>query len=231
MYYLELYGLPFIVSKYFSGKINRRLSKRLDLIFILILISCISSQSSFRNKLTFSETGINHPVLNSSHVVKQEVVKKDVVDENIIPIVKPSSVVQETIIYSFLNQHPTLNRKELVALSTALYCEARGETLQGMEMVADVIRNRVNNKHFPNNYDGVVRQHKQFSCITHNRMLDNVSINNIIDIKSYNRALEVSKRVLEGTLPRMTMNALYYHTNTVMPYWARHYKYSHAILG
>ena len=53
--------------------------------------------------------------------------------------------------------------RERILLARTLYGEARGEGPEGMEAVANSIRNRVHNTNYPPNYTGVIRQPKQYS--------------------------------------------------------------------
>lgn len=49
-------------------------------------------------------------------------------------------------------------------LALCVWREARGESLRGKQLVADVIRNRVNDHRWPHSYRDVVLQPKQFSA-------------------------------------------------------------------
>ena len=50
-------------------------------------------------------------------------------------------------------------------LSRIIFAEARGENRTEKESVADVIKNRVNSKKFPNTYEKVIKQPYQFSSL------------------------------------------------------------------
>lgn len=52
---------------------------------------------------------------------------------------------------------------EKLLMARTLYGEARGEGPEGMEAVANSIRNRVHNSNYPPNYTGVIRKPKQYS--------------------------------------------------------------------
>lgn len=113
-----------------------------------------------------------------------------------------------------------VDETELLALSSTLYCEARGEPWIGMASVADTIRNRVKSKMFPNTYLGVTTQHKQFSCVrNHSNLLANVHIRDTAEKVRFRKIIHLAARAINGDLPRVTSNALFYHTTTVYPYW------------
>lgn len=56
----------------------------------------------------------------------------------------------------------TLSEREIVALT--IYGEARGEPVEGQIAVGCVIRNRVRDKRWPDDFRGVCLQPSQFSC-------------------------------------------------------------------
>ena len=53
---------------------------------------------------------------------------------------------------------PAPNTSELICLAKNIYFEARAESVQGKMAVANVTKNRVESKDFPNSYCGVVKQ-------------------------------------------------------------------------
>ena len=52
----------------------------------------------------------------------------------------------------------------LFALALCVWREARGESMRGKRLVAQVIRNRVEDPRWPDDYVGVITQPKQFSA-------------------------------------------------------------------
>ena len=52
-------------------------------------------------------------------------------------------------------------------LATAVYFEARGESLEGQLAVARVVMNRASSERYPPDWCGVVKQHAQFSFVRH----------------------------------------------------------------
>ena len=120
---------------------------------------------------------------------------------------------------------PPSRQREVLALASTLYCEARGEPWLGVEYVADTIRNRVNSNMFPNTYYDVVTQHKQFSCVNNKvDLAGNVEIHNDEEANKYREIIMLANRVIDNRLPRMTYNALFYHTKKVNPLWSNAYE-------
>jgi len=160
------------------------------------------------------------PNVTATRTATVPVPKHKQVMRNTLLLVVPAS----SVFISEFDKYPDVSAVELAALSTTLYCEAGGEKLQGIYMVADTIRNRVHSKMFPNTYYGVTTQRKQFSCVRDTiNMFRNVLIRNTIDERVYKTMMRVAYDTIKGKLPKMTSNALFYHTNRVNPYWAKRY--------
>ena len=113
---------------------------------------------------------------------------------------------------------------QLMCLATAVFFEARGEPIDGKELVANVIINRVYHSSYPDSVCDVVNQSKQFSY-THDGMSDNP-----LDYNSYHDSIawEESKEVAEYVLDNGVVNPyiLMYHADYVEPYWVSHYSFS-----
>ena len=113
---------------------------------------------------------------------------------------------------------------QLLCLATAIFFEARGEPIDGQELVANVVLNRVNHQSYPDTVCGVVNQRKQFSY-THDGMSDNP-----LDYKGYQDkiAWELSKDLAKDILDNGVFNPyiLMYHNTSVEPYWVDHYEVS-----
>lgn len=106
-------------------------------------------------------------------------------------------------------------------LSEALYFEARGETVQGMFAVAEVILNRVDDPRYPNSVCGVVNQGTgaKFRCqFTYTCDGRPETIGNT---RAYQRVGKVAKLMLDGEDRRLTGGATHYHTKAVKPKWSR----------
>lgn len=89
-------------------------------------------------------------------------------------------------------------------LAANLYFEARGEGVDGMIAVANVVRNRVNDPEFPSTYREVITQPKQFSWYSPNTSLT------IDDDKSWELAQRIAMQELRGKLPDLVNGARFY---------------------
>lgn len=96
--------------------------------------------------------------------------------------------------------------------------EARGEGLDGMEAVAQVIRNRTNSGRFPSDPAAVALQPSQFSVWNTGAGGGKTDYNKNSDL--YRKAEQAVERVFSGQVPDRTNGALFYHTPSVSPNWA-----------
>lgn len=101
---------------------------------------------------------------------------------------------------------------ELLA-KTVLY-EARGESVEGQRLVAEVVINRVNDDKFPDTVKGVVYQKHQFSFVADMHKQRNPSE------KSLAIARKVAYDAINGKKTRKN-NFLWYHSNKVSPSWSK----------
>lgn len=109
----------------------------------------------------------------------------------------------------------------LECLIAAIFFEARGEPIDGQYAVAEVIKNRVESSHYPDDYCSVVYQRKQFS-FTHDGKSDNPLkyLKNDLEKKAYKIAKNVAKHVDRGDV--MGVTSTHYHRKDIKPYWAKH---------
>jgi spore germination cell wall hydrolase CwlJ-like protein len=111
-------------------------------------------------------------------------------------------------------------RRKVSCLATNVYHEARGETVRGMEAVAQVTLNRAANDRYPDDVCAVVFQKKpdggcQFSWYCDGKP------DSVQDKKSWELAVRVAERALRGyTVGAIASNAIYYHSTRVRPYWS-----------
>ena len=75
------------------------------------------------------------------------------------------------VLNTYVRDVMTTELTELECLALNIYHEARGESLLGRKLVAQVTVNRVRHNGFPDTVCGVVRQSKQFSW-THDGRID-----------------------------------------------------------
>lgn len=118
-----------------------------------------------------------------------------------------------------------LNKQE-ACLATAVYHEARGETLRGQFAVAEVIMNRVSSAEFPNSICGVVYQGVRegqmggcqfsFACDGQSEAMPNR--------RSARKARRIAQVMSNGGRRGLTEGALYFHTTAVNPPWAQQFR-------
>jgi len=117
---------------------------------------------------------------------------------------------------------PVSGGAEWECLTEALYFEARGETVQGIHAVAEVILNRVDSRDYPNSVCGVVNQgntNRLHGCqFTYN--CDGIP-NRISERGAWNAVGQVAAQMLAGAPRNLTDGATHYHTRAVRPSWAR----------
>lgn len=117
---------------------------------------------------------------------------------------------------------------QLMCLAVAIFFEARGEPIDGKELVANVILNRVEHPSYPDTVCEVVNQPKQFSY-THELPSLGMS-DNPLDYNTYHDSIawEESVSVAELVLDTGVINPyiLMYHADYVDPYWTDHYEVS-----
>lgn len=112
-------------------------------------------------------------------------------------------------------------RADLECLTTAVYYEARGESVRGQAAVAQVVMNRVKHPAFPKTVCGVVFQgagHRgcqfSFAC--------DGSMRGRRETLAWNRARDVASRALTGAIRAEVGAATHFHTTAVSPIWAPH---------
>lgn len=110
---------------------------------------------------------------------------------------------------------------EWQCLTTALYFEARGESLRGVAAVAEVILNRRDSGLYPGSVCGVVHQASSGGCqFSYN--CDGRS-DAIGDRNAWNRVGQVARAMLDGAPRTLTGGATHYHTTAVHPSWANRF--------
>ncbi len=106
-------------------------------------------------------------------------------------------------------------------LKTALYFEARGETLKGQFAVAEVILNRVDSPRYPKTVCGVVQQGSSKGCQF------SYACDGIKDVMrekaAADRAGRIARIMLDGAPRGLTEGATHFHTRAVRPGWAHRF--------
>jgi N-acetylmuramoyl-L-alanine amidase len=103
-------------------------------------------------------------------------------------------------------------------IATAVYHEARGESLDGQLAVAKVIMNRAASGKYPTSWCGVVKQPWQFSFVNPRTgaipYVDQGSA-------SWRKALGVTRLAVANAFPTVDNDVLWYHATYVAPSWGR----------
>ncbi|TDW38825.1 spore germination cell wall hydrolase CwlJ-like protein [Roseinatronobacter bogoriensis subsp. barguzinensis] len=144
------------------------------------------------------------------------------------PKLRPASIERRVVQYSdrwlrTLDLRPL--DEEKACLATAIYHEARGESLRGQFAVAEVILNRVDSRKFPNSVCAVVYQGVRegrfggcqfsFACDGNSEAMPNRG--------AASRAKRIAQVMVDGGHRGLTQGALYFHTTAVNPAWANRF--------
>ena len=99
-------------------------------------------------------------------------------------------------------------------LATAVYFEARGESLEGQLAVARVVMNRAASGKYPTSWCEVVKQPAQFSFVRHRQfpLVDTAS-------DAWRKAQGIARLAVTNVVPSVDSNVLWYHANYVAPSW------------
>lgn len=101
-------------------------------------------------------------------------------------------------------------------VATAVYFEARGETLDGQLAVAKVVMNRASSGRYPPSYCATVKQKAQFSFVQSGRFppVDT-------DCAAWRKATAIARLALANAVPTLGNDVLWYHADYVAPSWGR----------
>ena len=99
-------------------------------------------------------------------------------------------------------------------LATAVYFEARGESVEGQLAVARVVMNRAASGLYPTDWCSVVKQPAQFSFVRRGEFpaIDTGSA-------AWGRAQGVARLAMANVVPSIDQNVLWYHATYVDPSW------------
>ncbi len=99
-------------------------------------------------------------------------------------------------------------------LATAVYFEARGESLEGQLAVARVVMNRAVSGKYPPDWCSVVKQPAQFSFVRHGEFpwVDTGSA-------AWGRAQAIARLAAANVVPSIDQDVLWYHATYVAPSW------------
>ncbi|HEX6741916.1 MAG TPA: cell wall hydrolase [Sphingomicrobium sp.] len=108
--------------------------------------------------------------------------------------------------------------QEANCVATAVYFEARGETVEGQLAVAKVIMNRAASGKYPASWCSVVTQPWQFSFVNpHTGQLPAVDTQSA----AWARAQGVTRLAIANVVPSLSNDVLWYHANYVAPAWGK----------
>lgn len=112
---------------------------------------------------------------------------------------------------------------DLECLAQALYFEARGESVQGVFAVGEVILNRVDSPDYPDSVCDVVYQGtgQKYAC-QFTWTCDSNS-DAIGSPAAFARVAKVAKLLMDGVPRILTQGATHYHTRAVHPSWANRF--------
>ena len=99
----------------------------------------------------------------------------------------------------------------LTCIAIAIYFEARGESIEGQQMVAATIINRIHHPKFPDTACGVVKQRKQFSFYSDGKS------DKPTEPEAYLTAARIAAEALKEGVVNET--SLYFHSTAVQPIW------------
>ena len=136
----------------------------------------------------------------------------------------PSRVPPIRYTRDFLRSLPkATGDEEWACLTEALYFEARGETVEGIFAVAEVILNRVDSSRYPDTVCGVIHQGtgRLFQC-QFTYTCDGKK-ETIVEPRAYDMVGKVARLMLDGKPRTLTGGATHYHTKSVSPRWSRVY--------
>ena len=103
-------------------------------------------------------------------------------------------------------------------IATAVYHEARGESVEGQLAVARVIMNRAASGKYPSSWCGTVKQPWQFSFVNPRTgaipFIDQAS-------DSWAKAVAITRLAVTDAVPSLDKDVLWYHATYVSPSWGR----------
>jgi spore germination cell wall hydrolase CwlJ-like protein len=104
--------------------------------------------------------------------------------------------------------------EETNCLATAVYFEARGESLEGQLAVAHVVMNRAASGRYPPSWCATVKQPAQFSFVRHGQfpMVDTAS-------DAWRKAEGIARLAAANVVPSVSTDVLWYHADYVAPSW------------
>ena len=104
--------------------------------------------------------------------------------------------------------------EEATCVATAVYFEARGESLEGQLAVARVIMNRAASGKYPATWCATVKQPWQFSFVRRGQF-PTVDTN----CNAWRKAQAITRLAISNAVPSLSTDVLWYHADYVDPSW------------
>ncbi len=109
------------------------------------------------------------------------------------------------------------DNQEQDCLASAVYFEARGESLEGQLAVAEVVMNRAASGKYPATLCGVVVQPWQFSFVNRTGRIPAADRSS----EAWRKAVAIARIAQDGVTDQLTGDVLWYHADYVAPSWGR----------
>ncbi len=112
--------------------------------------------------------------------------------------------------------------EQATCLATAVYFEARGESLDGQLAVARVVMNRAASDRYPPTWCEVMTQPWQFSFVNpHTGRIPAINYQSA----AWAKAQGVARLAMANAVPTVPTDVLWYHADYVHPSWGRRLSY------
>ena len=108
----------------------------------------------------------------------------------------------------------------VTCMTQAIYYEARSESQQGQEAVAQVVINRTQSPNFPHSVCGVVYQGWERATGCQFTFVCDGSLRPPRDLAAWERALMIAIHAISGYTYKPMLGATHYHAAWMTPYWS-----------
>ena len=108
----------------------------------------------------------------------------------------------------------------LTCMTQAIYYEARSESEEGQEAVAQVVMNRTRSPNFPHSVCGVVYEGWERATGCQFTFVCDGSLRPPRDLVAWERARMIALRAIAGYTYKPMLGATHYHAAWMTPYWS-----------
>ena len=180
---------------------------------VSVAIPAIGSQaSSQRDQVQWTQAAADFRASDSSTIAAAQVLSPRLQDVSDIETLSPIRADHRRWAQSLASEQK--------CLAEAVYYEARSESRSGQLAVADVVKNRVKSKHYPDTICGVVYEGAERSFACQFSFACDGSMEIAPKDPAWQRSLDIAQLSLTGFVPDLTKNSTHYHTVEVEPNWA-----------